>query len=294
MQKIFLLLITLITFSFSATDDCKTDVYFGNGILTKQRTAIDNSELLRKSIIKKFGLPYFNKNIGKVAYAYNQTEGVPGDLLESLAQKLENSVISYLPYIGQISTLLNITTAELQNSDVELQVAQYRASIEGGNKVLLVAHSQGNFFGKKALINLTQNPKNFWMGNYFEAVSVASPMLADIKNDTPRIDWDNDIVSAIAVGISDGYVKNPIRKIGWKALRPLIGLGYREKRPDDSYVFKSQVGGKSPKGHWESSEDYLSYRSLGGFFGGLDVKVHAFTFYMGEPLAERNFLIILK
>jgi hypothetical protein len=86
MKKIFLLLIFLSSFVFSAIDEYKTDVYFGNGILTKQRTAIDNSELLRKSIMKKFGLPYFNKKIGKVDYAYNSTDGAIGDLLESLAQ----------------------------------------------------------------------------------------------------------------------------------------------------------------------------------------------------------------
>lgn len=290
MKRIFLFLIFLSSFVFSAIDDCKTDVYFGNGILTEEETAENNAFLLQESIEQKFGLPYYNKHIGKVDYAYNSTEGGLADGLESLAQKLENSVISFLPYVGLLSTLLNTTTAELQNSDVKLQVTKYRASIERGNKVLLVAHSQGNFFGRKALISLTQNPKDFWMGNYFEAVSVASPMLADIKSDTPRIDWDNDFVSAIAVGISDGYVKNPIRKIGWKALRPLIGLSYREKRPDDSYAFKSQVGEKSQKGDWQSSEDYVSHRSLGrGLFGGLDTTVHAFTFYMGEPLAEKNY-----
>ena len=95
MKRFFLLLLIMSTFVFSAIDECKTDVYFGNGILTKKEGAIDNALLLRKGIKQKFGLPYFNKNIGKVDYAYNSTEGAVGDLLESLAQKLEGSVISY-------------------------------------------------------------------------------------------------------------------------------------------------------------------------------------------------------
>ena len=62
MKRVYLLLTILSTLVFSAIDECKIDVYFGNGILTKQRAAIDNSELLRKEIIKKFGFSYFNKN----------------------------------------------------------------------------------------------------------------------------------------------------------------------------------------------------------------------------------------
>ncbi len=38
-KKLFLLLIFLSSFVFSAIDECKTDVYFGNGILTKQQSA---------------------------------------------------------------------------------------------------------------------------------------------------------------------------------------------------------------------------------------------------------------
>jgi len=39
MKKLFLLLVTLTTFSFSSIADCKTDVYFGNGILSENSDA---------------------------------------------------------------------------------------------------------------------------------------------------------------------------------------------------------------------------------------------------------------
>ena len=71
MKKIFLLLIVFVSIAFSAIDECKTDVYFGNGILTKEKDAKFNAEVVLKSaIIQKFSLDYYNKHIGKVDYAY--------------------------------------------------------------------------------------------------------------------------------------------------------------------------------------------------------------------------------
>jgi|GEM_PF-1793122 len=70
-------------------DECKTDVYFGNGILTSREAAIFNTdEILEPAIIEKFGIDYYNKNIDEVSYAYNTTNGFFSDNLESLLQKI--------------------------------------------------------------------------------------------------------------------------------------------------------------------------------------------------------------
>jgi len=96
MKKIFLLLFIFVSIAFSAIDECKTDVYFGNGILTKQQSAKDNAYLLEESIKEKFGLDYYNKHIGKVEEAYNHTDGMLADLLESFVQKTDGTGIEYL------------------------------------------------------------------------------------------------------------------------------------------------------------------------------------------------------
>ncbi len=75
MKKLFLLFIFLSSFPFSAIDECKTDVYFGNGILTKQQIAIRNAGILRKAIKQRLGIDYYNQSIGKVDYAYNRSNG---------------------------------------------------------------------------------------------------------------------------------------------------------------------------------------------------------------------------
>ncbi len=73
MKKITLLLALISSIALSAIDEYKTDIYFGNGILTEKRDARDNSGILRKAIKQKLGLDYYNRHIGKVDYAYNST-----------------------------------------------------------------------------------------------------------------------------------------------------------------------------------------------------------------------------
>ncbi len=86
MKKIILLLVVATSLVFSAIDECKTDVYFGNGILTKEKDAIDNALLLRDTIKQEFGLDYYNRHIGKVDYAYNSTWDRSHDLMETYLQ----------------------------------------------------------------------------------------------------------------------------------------------------------------------------------------------------------------
>ena len=100
MKKTILLLLLLVSTAFSAINECKTDIYFGNGILTKRTDAIYNTfEILEPSIRKEI---YHNnedemyKHIGKVEEAYNHTDGMLADLLESFVQKTDGTGIEYL------------------------------------------------------------------------------------------------------------------------------------------------------------------------------------------------------
>ena len=97
MRKILLLLLLFVSVAFSAIDECKTDVYFGNGILTNEGNATANATLLRNAIIDMYGtLPEMKKHIGKVEEAYNHTDGMLADLLESFVQKTDGTGIEYL------------------------------------------------------------------------------------------------------------------------------------------------------------------------------------------------------
>jgi len=211
MKKIFLLLIVLSSFVFSAIDEYKTDVYFGNGILTKEQTASRNAGILEDAMIAKDGMDYYNKNIAKVTYAYNRTDGAVIDLLESLLQKVDGTgLVSIHKYAEVAALLAGLMTQKAHDADLKLQEEHYKDSIKNGHKVLVVAHSQGNLFAYEAYKKLPS-----WMKDYWEAVSVASPMNSDIKDNTPRINWDNDLVASLAL-VDEGYIDNPVRKVGWR------------------------------------------------------------------------------
>lgn len=187
MKKLFLIFVLLLNPLVALADinECKTDVYFANGILTEEETAYSNAGLLREAIKQMLGQEPFTQKIGKVTYAYNNTIGFWSDGIETFLQKFG--------WMG-----LRDSLGDVHASDVQTQITSYKQSIKDGHKVLAVAHSQGNLFTHEAFRGLDP-----WMQDYFEAVSVASPMSADIKYGTARIDWDNDIVPRIAtVGAS--------------------------------------------------------------------------------------------
>ena len=48
----------------------------------------------------------------------------------------------------------------IQNEDLERHVQQYKSDILSGNKVVLVAHSQGNFFATLARQQLSETERN--------------------------------------------------------------------------------------------------------------------------------------
>ena len=270
MKKAVLLFTVFTVLAFSSINECKTDVYFGNGILTEKPNAISNAGILENAIIEKFGPDYYQKHIGTVRYAYNQTSGIVVDLLESAAQKLSLQAL-----VDAFSLVHSHITDHL--ADSARQLTAYKNSIMQGHRVLVVAHSQGNFYAGELFKQLPG-----WMQDYFEAVSVASPMSSPVKDGTPRIDWDNDPVAHVSsIG---SRTSNPVRKVEWKReydpsnppKRDDNGLIHVAAKPAD-YVYDQDIG------------RYYAHQLL-AVEDGLDFgfKVHSFAYYMGEALGRGN------
>ena len=131
MKKIILLLAILTSLAFSAIDEYKIDVYYGNGILTEKKDAKFCAEVvLKPAIIEKFGLDYYHNHIGKVYYAYNSTHlyGIH-DLLESLLQKM--SLTNLLDKLKKFGDVLKKTA---HDADLSLQVKQYKDRVHQGSE----------------------------------------------------------------------------------------------------------------------------------------------------------------
>ena len=93
------------------------------------------------------------------------------DLTESADQKLD-----LIKWRDWLASLVGYVTSHA--SDLKKQIDAYKASIDNGHSVLVVAHSQGNLFTGEAFAALGP-----CMQKQFEAVSIASPMSADIKEE---------------------------------------------------------------------------------------------------------------
>jgi len=141
----------LILFSFSlvyaAIDKPIVDVYFGNGIDTKQTSAIISAGVLKDAIIEKFGLEYYYQHISKVHYAYNRTVSKGWDLFESTYQKLGLQAA-----VDEGFKLVQSSNATIHDIDLTRQLHQYEESINQGHNVLVVAHFQGNLFAEDAYV----------------------------------------------------------------------------------------------------------------------------------------------
>jgi DNA modification methylase len=87
-KLLFIFLLFVPLFAFAEINECKTDVYFANGILTSPEEAFSHAEIvLKPAIIDLLGPETFAQTIGKVDYAYNETMGEIWDATETVLQK---------------------------------------------------------------------------------------------------------------------------------------------------------------------------------------------------------------
>ena len=230
-MKIFLWVFIALfpVFGTATVNEGISDVYFANGVLTNEGNALANTEVLRKTILfdtYQGDYEKFSKEIGKVKEAYNSTHG-PLDFLESLVQKLG------------IDGMIDFFWDTAHQRDLHLQIQNYKKSIRDGHKVLIVAHSQGNLFTYDAYQNIQNDSHDFWMVNYMEIVSIASPQMIPIKAGLKPISWDNDFVAWLGIYTSE-MIHNDIRSVGWE--RVTASTGDDVDTPKSNYIYDKNMG----------------------------------------------------
>ena len=165
-RKCIILLIVVISFSFlsanSQTDNCVTNdmnIYFGNGMNTIFTDAVLDAIALQ---IKLVGKVPEDLNI-QYGLSYNQKEGPLDQLLEVARQNESDNfsqVLLWLVGIGIAPQWFQDWMTEsatafddfeyVVDSDLQRHVQMYRTNLLEGKPVVLVSHSQGNFYANRA------------------------------------------------------------------------------------------------------------------------------------------------
>lgn len=147
----------------SQADDCPSStpvlsVYYGNGMFNDYRDAEESGELLQILTYNQLNGYEINYNL-----SINNNENPFDQLLEVARQKLLQDYGVILLWLAGIEIApdwfqdaLSEVAIQYQafsyviDRDLQQHVKQYKEDIEACQKVLLVAHSQGNFYGNEA------------------------------------------------------------------------------------------------------------------------------------------------
>ncbi len=183
-------------------EEKETSIFFINGIATTRNEALRNSRKLEgvlssKTLTGQLTQEEFDKL--EFDIAYNPTGGLLPDVAETIAQDLENSVENVWTVTWKIILSLpvgvGIVTQELRDEilnkikiatlglvinegDLIRHLEKYRKSLLEGKQVLMVSHSQGNFFANAAWDVLAAEaavPDSPFSTAHFGIVGVATP-----------------------------------------------------------------------------------------------------------------------
>ena len=203
--RILLLFISVVSLHAESIDECKNDLYYANGIMMKhsERNALKKWRTeATKFLLSK---PEIDTKIANVKISYNKSENFDDDIYESFEQLMSNEwgweqFSAYFRVFLQSHFIQELGNQHGQ--DLTTQVNSYKESIENGHGVIVIAHSQGNYFTNEAYEQL-----NNWMKPYFKMMGVATPAnhVAGFEaGDTtaPYVKFHNDFIKLVVTGLS--------------------------------------------------------------------------------------------
>jgi hypothetical protein len=180
------------TSNASICDNKESIVFFGNGVITLKKKADDSKKIIKDSL--QATLPPEEFDLLGFDVSYNDTHGLPLDLLESTAQVLTGNISGFWRFLWGLTPVPDWFTdkfillssvldysALVTTDSLKDHITKYRTAIAEGKKVILVAHSQGNLFGNQAY-NLLDPHERLSFG----MVSVANADNNVLGNDTEQ------------------------------------------------------------------------------------------------------------
>ena len=198
-----------------------TVIYFINGIRTTPQGVDSDRLFLEEALIEKFqderGLNELPSNL-LICQQYNPTKGASSDLAESIEQKffeLENVVVELTDLLADFRSATPAEEQAAQDAFLELAeiqpagevvsefVTDYQSHITSGvNGIILVAHSQGNFFANQAHDDLLP-----FQQSYVRIVGVATPAIR-VADGGGYVTNDEDIIRLVPANLPTNYTLN--------------------------------------------------------------------------------------
>jgi len=218
--KLLLLLGLLVSFVSAEIDERQIDLYFANGMFGDPEEEEKNRWDDYVKVLKKSNPNMNQAATPKIAYNSHTLWGAD-DVVEVMFQKLIGDTISWAKtqnylqaYIieNEIIEAINLLSQSFNSVDLARHRIAYKDSINKGHGIIIVAHSQGNFFTNKAYEYLAP-----WQKNYFHMIGVASPS-AVVSGGGERVSFDNDLVPFIS--LAPWTIENKNKNRG---LDPLTG-----------------------------------------------------------------------
>ncbi len=202
--KLLLLFTILCSSLFASIDEYKSDLYYANGIMMNdsEEKATEIWQIKIEEVLKNKQESY--KKLEKIQNSYNRSQFFFDDLFESLEQKMSNEFgwKQLTAYVTAFLTTHNIQEDwRVHGDDLDQQVKNYKQSIRDGHGVIVIAHSQGNYYTNEAYEELDE-----WMKEYFHMFGVATPAnhVAGFKaGDTtaPYVLFHNDFINSVIGGL---------------------------------------------------------------------------------------------
>ena len=199
------ILVTLLFTSLMANiDECKTDLYYANGIMMPDSEEKALMKWRKKAYDLLFSKPETYKKISDIKISYNISESFLADISESFEQ-IENNEWGWETFTAYYETFLAIKHLhldwDLHDLDLSNQVEAYKKSIKHGHGVTVLAHSQGNYYTNEAYELLDE-----WMKVYFKMFGIATPanhVAGYIAGDTtaPYVKFHNDFIGIVPGGL---------------------------------------------------------------------------------------------
>lgn len=202
--KLLLLLGLFVSSLVAGIDECKTDLYYANGIMMPDSEEMALVKWRKKAYDLLLSKPESYKKIADIKISYNVSQGFLDDVLESFEQMMDNEWgwDVFTTYFTVYLTEHGIQEGWREHvNDLNNQVESYKKSIKDGHGVIVLAHSQGNYYTNEAYERLDD-----WMKEYFHMFGIATPANHVAghpagDNTSPYVKFHNDFIMLVVTGL---------------------------------------------------------------------------------------------